>query len=252
MPLPVTYKRAAALWLLFVYALSVLTPASIALIPASALAQGCQDGNCSPGGALNDIGLGGSGGGSGGGGLGGGLLGGLGGILGKLFQNPMFLVLLVTMLMQMFQGGGAGGGATPQRGTAEEQPSRPPSGAERFHSGVQPGVTGSAPPAALNTPNPFAGASTFAAGGRLFPATLSVKPGEGVTVYNTEQDTRAISVRRQGQSATLAQQKLAAGQSHLFRFSTAGSYEVCVQRETLASPAPTPVPSCSLLITVAP
>ncbi|TSC64037.1 MAG: hypothetical protein G01um1014106_287, partial [Parcubacteria group bacterium Gr01-1014_106] len=135
-------KKLTAGWLIMYILISAIAPISFTLFPQEVFAQTCPGGNCplQRGGGISippsNIGGGGinfgrgefdQGGGLFGGGFfrggggGEGLRGLLGGAIRGLLKNPAMLLLLVTLLQQLFSGFGRGG-ATPQTGAVEEQP----------------------------------------------------------------------------------------------------------------------------------
>ncbi|TSC71677.1 MAG: hypothetical protein G01um101438_982 [Parcubacteria group bacterium Gr01-1014_38] len=190
------------------------------------------------------LGISGGGGGNGGGG-GGGLLSGL---LGGDGGGILPLLLLILLLMQLF--GGGQGGNTPQKDSlVEEQPPIFPPSVGPQQTGPRGGVPPPAPPPAailpvqppVSVPLAVPPASlpitlpgqtmTFqipsgADSGTLSPNTVAIQSGSAITMNNTATVPASITVRRAGQTASLAQVSVAAGTSHRLRFQNAGTFEL--------------------------
>lgn len=150
-------------------------------------------------------------------GEGGGLLGGL---LGKLMENPAMLLMLLMLLMSLFQGGL--GGDTAQ-GPVEEQAPLPPTGAERFGSGPRD------PKEVERDIGDMAGSqSLYIADGNAYPKSVQIARNSSVTVYNSDETKHDIYIREQGQASALVESSVDAKSAHVFQFSRAGTYEICL------------------------
>jgi hypothetical protein len=237
------YEKAGAAFLLWVLSLGVVLPTTVGVILPVPTYAACQGGSCSPG--ADGVGIGDSGceGGSCGGAGGiGQAFSGVGEALGGLMENPIVMLLFFSLLSQLFQQLFQGG-ATPQRGPAEEQPafsagdptSRFRTGS-RFGQDIGGGIASPQP-----SPSPSSSPALFLAGGTLYPTHVTTSANGTVTVYNTESAARTVGIRRQGQTVSAQQETVAAGEAHVFRFTSSGAFDVCVSGG--ASPSPTPATS---------
>jgi len=178
----------------------------------------------------------------GGGGLLKGLLGGDGG-------GILPLLLIIMMLMQLF--GGGQGGNTPQKNAPVEERPPLPANIGPQQTGPRSGVAPPAlPPAAIlpvqppvSAPLPIPPAlppsttvssapilvfqiPTGSDSAALSPNTVTIQTDTAVTVVNTATVPASMTVRRAGQTASLAQISVAAGTSHRIRFQKAGTFEL--------------------------
>lgn len=153
------------------------------------------------------------------------LLGGEGGL-----QNAMMLMLIMSMLMQLFQGG-----STPQQGTAEETAPLPAS--------IGPTQTG-----ARSTTNNGSGTSAASSGLAnqslflatsgtnaqvLAPATLIVSKGNGFNFFNATDADQLVRIYNTNTPTAALNQTVLAGSAQVFYFQNSGTFKVCMVKNSV-------------------
>lgn len=139
------------------------------------------------------------------------------------------IMMLVSMLMQLFQGLG---GSTPQTGTAEENPSQSgnvgPTNTGYNDGGYNDGYNDGN----VNTSSGLASQSIFLAGSgsdqAIAPATLNITKGNGFNFFNTSDVDQEVRIYKNGNTDLQADKIVTTGNVEVFNFQNAGMYKVCV------------------------
>lgn len=228
-------KRTIAMTLLSMLSVTVFSPLLVFAIPTPADAF-CGAGGCTPdlaGGSDLDEGFDDGNAGSG---------RGLGGLLGNLLQNPMIMQLLMMLLMQqLFQGFGQQGGATPQTGSVDEQAPQYANVNRPNQRQASNTYGGGSQPSASPSPSSFsANQSLYLVENTITPTSAKITKGQKIIVYNTEEDQRIVTVRKQGQT-TGQSQTFASADSRIFPFPLTGTFKVCTKKASTAEVCPTTV-----------